>query len=314
MLAHVVRNGLIESTHDGAIAAVDGNGRLRAVYGDVGRSFFLRSAAKPFQATVAQELGAALSPQQMALACASHGGQPVHVAIVCQMLAEVGLDARALACPPTFPFGTGARERLIAAGHRRPRSLWHNCSGKHAAMLRACVARGWPVETYAEPEHPLQVRIAEVMEDALGENHGPAGVDGCGVPAFRGTVRSLAGAYARLATDVRFRAAWNAMHRYPALTSDLSEPAARIAAWLDAAAKHGAEGCLGVAVRNTMGIGVKVWDGGARAVGVAAVEALRQLGLVPPGTGRYLEDVARPPVLGGGNRQGSIEPDFELRA
>jgi len=82
VLARVVRNGLVEAAHDGAVPVIDGTGHRVASCGDLTRPFFLRSASKPFQATVAQESGADLSAQQMALACASHGGQPVHVAIV----------------------------------------------------------------------------------------------------------------------------------------------------------------------------------------------------------------------------------------
>ena len=312
MLARVVRSGLVEAVHDGAVAAVDESGRLLASSGDLDRPFFLRSASKPFQATVSQESGADLSAQQMALACASHGGQSVHIAVVRAMLEEVGLDENALRCPPVWPFGEGATQRLVEAGHRRPKPIWHNCSGKHAAMLRACVASGWPIERYLDPDHPLQQRIAETMAGVLGQNPGPVGVDGCGVPAFRGTVGTMAGAYAALAVDRRFATAWIAMHRMPALTSDLSQPAAAIATWLDAAAKHGAEACLGVAVRHRLGVALKVWDGAPRAVGVGMVAALDQLGVVPPAARAALEIVGRPPVLGGGVPQGSIEPAVEL--
>jgi len=312
VLARVVRNGLVEALHDGVVAAVDVDGRLLASAGDLDRPFFLRSASKPFQATVSQESGAQLSMQQMALACASHGGQPVHIAIVRDMLAEVGLDESALKCPPAWPFGEGAKEQLIAAGHREPRAIWHNCSGKHAAMLRACLAAGWPIEEYLDAQHPLQQRIAETIHQVLGMNHGPVGVDGCGVPTFRGTARSMAGAYATLGSDTRFAPAWVAMHRWPALTSDTSQPAAHIATWLDAAAKHGAEACLGVAVRNRLGVAAKVWDGSPRAVGVGMVAALDQLGLVSGPARQALREISHPPVLGLGVPQGMIEPMVQL--
>lgn len=312
MLARVVRNGLVEASHDGAVAAVDSEGSLLAWTGDLERTFFLRSAAKPFQATVSQDSGARLSIQQMALACASHGGQPVHLAIVREMLSEVGLDDAALRCPPVWPFGEGAQEHLLAAGHRKPQAIWHNCSGKHAAMLRACVASGWPIDGYLDPKHPLQLRVAETIHDVLGENRGLVGVDGCGVPAFRATVSSMARAYAQLASNPRFAPAWVAMHRTPALTSDTSQPAAYIANWLDAAAKHGAEACLGVAVRDRLGVAVKVWDGSPRAVGVGMVAALEQLGLVPRVAQEGLRDISHPAVLGGGVPQGAIEPTVRL--
>ncbi len=312
MLARVVRNGLVEATHDGAVGVVDVDGRLVASAGDIERPFFLRSAAKPFQATVSQESGAGLSPQQMALACASHGGQPVHIAVVRAMLAEVGLDESALRCPPAWPFGEGTQDGLVAAGHRRPLPIWHNCSGKHAAMLRACVAAGWPIATYLDPHHPLQERIAATMHDVLGTRHGPVGVDGCGVPAFRGNVRSMAAAYSVLAGESRFAPAWWAMHRHPALTSDTSQAACHITTWVDAAAKHGAEACLGVAIRKRLGVAVKVWDGSPRAVGVGMVAALDQLGLMAPPAREGLRLISHPVVLGGGKPQGVIEPMVQL--
>ncbi len=307
MLARVVRNGLVEAVHDGVVAAVGVDGRLLASSGDLERPFFLRSTLKPLQATVSQESGAGLSREQMALACASHGGHPVHIAVVREMLAEVGLDESALRCPPAWPLGEGAKERLIAVGHREPQPVWHNCSGKHAAMLRACVAAGWPTDGYLDRGHPLQQRIGETVRDVLKGDPGPVGVDGCGVPAFRATARSMARAYATLASDPRFVPAWLAMHCRPALTSDTGRADAQIARWLEAAAKLGAEACLGVAVRNRMGLAVKVWDGSSRAVGVAMVAALEQLGLVSGAARRGLSAISHPQVLGGGVPQGAVE-------
>ena len=122
----------------------------------------------------------------------------------------------------------------------------------------------------------------------------------------------MARAYATLAHEPRFAPAWISMHRLPALTSDLSQPAANIANWLDAAAKHGAEACLGVAIRNRLGVAVKVWDGSPRAVGVAMVAALDQLGLITAAARQGLRAISHPPVLGGGVPQGTIEPAVQL--
>jgi L-asparaginase II len=287
-------------------------GELVAAAGDVERRFFFRSAAKPFQAIASQEAGADLRPEQMAVACASHGGQPVHVAIVERMLSEVGLGEHHLRCPPAWPSSDAARDRLVASGARGPRPIWHNCSGKHAAMLRACVAQGWSTATYLDAEHPLQQRVYEMIETVAEETPGPVGVDQCGVPVHRVGTRGLARAYARLGTEPRLRAAWIAMHRFPPLTADAKYPAARIAVWLDAAAKHGAEGCLGVAIRDRLGVAVKSWDGSQRGVAVGMIDALRRLGLVPEFIDGFLEPVARPPVLGGGVVVGRVEPVVRL--
>ncbi|GBD84775.1 L-asparaginase II [bacterium BMS3Abin02] len=306
MLAEVVRSGLVESTHDGAIAAVTPEGALVASLGDIDRVFFLRSAAKPFQATVSQELGADLVPEQMAVACASHRGHPVHVAIVGSMLTEVGLDEAALQCPPSWPSSAEARDRVVAAGYQHPKRVWHNCSGKHAAMLRACVAQDWPIETYLDPGHPLQRRTFDMMAEVVGHDPGPVGIDGCGAPVFRGSVRSLARAYAVLGSQDRLAYAWDAMHRYPALTYDQGLAPSLIATWLDAAAKVGAEGSLGVSIRGQMGLAVKSWDGSSRPTGAAMVALLDHLGFVGRDGGRALESVRVVPVMGGDRTVGSI--------
>jgi len=305
VLADVVRSGLVESTHDGAIAAVTAEGTVLAFSGDIDRVFFLRSAAKPFQATVSQELGADLVPEQMAVACASHRGHPVHVAIVRSMLAGVGLDESALQCPPSWPSSVAARDQVVAAGYRQPERVWHNCSGKHAAMLRVCIAQSWPIETYLDPEHPLQRRILELMADVLGHDPGPVGIDGCGAPVFRGSVRSLARAYAMLGSQDRLAYAWDVMHRYPALTYDQGLAPSLIATWLNAAAKVGAEGILGVSIRDQMGLAVKSWDGSLRPTGPATVALLEHLGFISRNIARALESVAVP-VRGGGHTVGSV--------
>lgn len=311
-LAAVVRSGLVESVHYGAVAALASDGQVLAAAGDIDRTFFLRSAAKPFQATASQEFGAALEPEQMAVACASHRGQPAHIALVRGMLEEVGLDESALRCPPAWPSSATARDRVVAQGHRRPQRIWHNCSGKHAAMLRACVAQGWPRESYLDPDHPLQRGIGSVVGEALGHDPGPVGIDGCGAPVFRGTVRSLALAFARLGSDDRFAYAWTSMHRFPSLTYDQGRAATMIATWLNAAAKVGAEGSCGVALRDGVGIALKSWDGATRANGPVLVDVLRHLGYLPAYAAQVLWDVGHPVVLGGGRPVGEIQSQLEL--
>ena len=146
--------------HDGAVAVVSADGALVAHSGDIDQPFFLRSAAKPFQALASQEHGAALGPLELALACASHDGHPVHTALVGSMLVRVGLSETDLQCPPSWPLSPEAETRLrVEMGNSgEPRRIWHDCSGKHAGWLRACQSQGWPIDIYLAPDHPLQVR------------------------------------------------------------------------------------------------------------------------------------------------------------
>lgn len=308
MLAEVVRSGRVEARHEGSVAAVGTDGAVLACWGDVERPYFFRSSAKPFQALVSQETGAGLPPEHLAVACASHTGQPVHAAIVRTMLAEVGLGEEALRCPPAWPYADAARNRLHAEGYRRPRRIWHNCSGKHAAMLRACVAQGWPTGSYTEADHPLQQRIAALLADLTGHEVGPPGVDECGVPVFLVTTLGLARAFARLAFDERLRPVAVAMHRFPALTADADRLAAQMATWLNAAVKGGAEANMGVAIFGRMGVAAKCWDGSFRGLGVGMLEALRQLGVLVGSAEQYLKEPARPPLFGGGRPVGNVEP------
>jgi L-asparaginase II len=313
LLAAKTRSGLVETIHEGAVAVVSGDGDLLAWSGDIDRPFFLRSAAKPFQAAVSQEEGADLQPTELALAAASHDGEPVHVAIVEAMLASVGLTSSDLQCPPSRPLSETAWRRNQAAGDDAPQRIWHNCSGKHAAWLRASRARGWPIEGYLDPEHPLQRRIAGFVSE-LGEYPAtPSGVDGCGAPVHRTTTRAMALLFARLATLPDLREVFAAMHRFPALVSGTGNGDAAVATAINAAAKRGAAGCAGVAIEDRLGVAVKAWDGDGSVADVAMVSTLESLGVLSSYATAQLASIARPAVLGGESQVGEVEPRVELQ-
>ena len=311
MLAERVRSGLVETAHDGVVAIADADGRLIARSGDVERPFFLRSSAKPFQAHVSQEAGAELAPLELAMVSASHRAYPMHVALVNEILAAAGLDESHLRCPPAWPYGERARDMAAAGGARSPRRLWHNCSGKHAGFLRACVANGWPVDSYLEPQHPLQRRVAALVSELGGFNVEQVGVDGCGAPVLRTNAAAMARLFARLAEDP-FNEVFTAIHRYPGLIAVNGAPDTEIAVATHAAAKGGAQGCLGVGLASGIGIAVKSWDGLGDIAGVAAVAALEALGALSDTARGALAAVASPPVLGGGRRVGDTESRLDL--
>lgn len=312
LLAVRVRSGLVETLHYGAVAVAGADGELLACAGDVDQPFYLRSAAKPFQAFVSQESGAGLEPVQLALACASHRGHPVHVAVVRSMLEGAGLEESHLRCPPAWPIAESAARRLAAAGETEPRAIWNNCSGKHAAFLRACVASGWPVDSYLHPDHPLQRRIIDFVTELSGDSAEPVGVDGCGAPVLRTTTVAMARLFARLATMEELSEVFEAMHRYPALVSSNGEGDASIAVATKSAAKGGAQGCLGVAVKDRHGVAVKCWDGSMEIATMTAIVALDKIGDLSPEARRRLEALARPPVYGAGNVVGAVESRLDL--
>jgi L-asparaginase II len=289
------------------------DGTLVASSGEIDRPFFLRSSAKPFQAFVSQTLGADLAPTELAVACGSHRGEPVHVALVEAILTRRGLDASMLLCPPDWPLYRDAALRLARSGESKPRRLWHNCSGKHAAFLAACAARGWPLESYLDPSHPLQTEVVSLVSELGGYDVTPVGVDGCGAPVLRTTARAMATLFARLAAESELRPVFQVMHRYPALVGGTGAGDTAIAVSTSGIAKGGAQGCLGVALEEGLGVAVKSWDGLGQVATVGAVAALGSLGRLTATAQTHLEPFGRPPVLGGDEPVGELVPRLRLR-
>lgn len=307
MIIGSVRSGLVEAVHPVAVAAVDSSGRVVAASGDIAdRDFFLRSAIKPIQAAVSQRNGAALGLEQLAVAASSHSAFPVHVAYVEQMLLEVGLEAGHLRCPPDHPSSGDAEVLWAQRGRSQPERIFHNCSGKHAAMLRACVANDWSLE-YTARHHPLQEAVIVAAQEVTGRPVTPTGVDGCGVPTLRSDVTGLARAFARIATDADLAEVRSAAMRYTALTRDGDRPEAQIARWLPTVVKGGAMGCVGVAwIEGGIGIAAKSWTGDGAAADVAALTLMEELGLVPDHPRAQLAGLFAPEVLGGGSPVGHL--------
>jgi L-asparaginase II len=312
-LVRVVRSGFEESVHLGSVAVANADGGLVAWAGDPDRVAFARSSMKPLQAAVSLAMiDHDLSDPEMAVMCASHNGEPVHVEAVERLLARAGLDAGALQCPPDLPLAAGAP---AASPERR----FHNCSGKHAGMLVACAGRGLDLSTYREPDHPLQLAVLDAVRAAGGEPRA-IGVDGCGVPVHALSLREMATLYARLVTPGRMgpveasaRRAVAAMAAEPYQVAGRDRVCTAVMREIPGViVKVGAEGlvCAGIPASG-LGVAVKVEDGAARAQATAIVRALRLLDVV--GETEPLEPFARPPVLGGGQPVGYLDAVFDLQ-
>ncbi|HLA66053.1 MAG TPA: asparaginase [Acidimicrobiia bacterium] len=309
MIVVSTRSGLVEAEHPVIGVAMDAAGTVIATLGgdDVDREFFMRSAAKPFQATVAQRSGAGLGIEQLAMASASHGGQPVHVALVRDMLAGVGLEEHHLVCPPDRPSSLSADRLWAGMGHLAPERVFHNCSGKHGAMLRACVASDWSLE-YAAPDHPLQREIGEFVAEVTSRPVGPVGVDGCGIPTLRTDVTGLARAFARLVTDPDLRPVAEADARFGALTSDGERPEATLTRWFPGPVKGGALGCIGAGwLEGGIGFATKCWSGQPAPAVVGLVTLMDRVGILPHHPKEMLEELLAPAMLGGGRPVGHLE-------
>jgi L-asparaginase II len=203
ILARAYRGDHVESFHTGSIAVVDSLGRLLAYAGEPGLRTCLRSAAKPFQAIPLLEYGGIeeyeLSGEELALTCASHGGEPVHVATAAALLRKGEFDESDLLCGAHMPYDEKAAAELRAAGEE-PSPLHNNCSGKHAGMLLATEVMDIPAAHYIDAAHPLQQTMRTTLADFAGleAEEIPIAIDGCGVPAFFLSLQRAAFAYARL--------------------------------------------------------------------------------------------------------------------
>ncbi len=202
-LTRVYRGNEVESVHRGSIAIVDARGKLIAFAGDPSLRSCLRSAAKPFQAIPLLEYGGVdeydLAREEIALTCASHGGEPLHVATAAAMLRKGEFDEEDLLCGAHLPYDEKAAADLRASGEA-PSPLHNNCSGKHAGMLLATQVMDAPSARYIDAEHPLQELMRSTLADfaGLAPEEIPIGIDGCGVPAFFLSLYRAAFAYARL--------------------------------------------------------------------------------------------------------------------
>ena len=218
LLAEVWRGGIPEVVVRGHVAVVDARGRLLASAGDPEAVTTLRSAVKPLQALPFVATGAlGAGAEEIAVACASHNGEPRHVEVVRRMLERAGLDESALSCGPQWPYSEEA-SRALARNGETAAAVHNNCSGKHAAMLAACVHNGWPVEGYAAFDHPLQRDIRRRMSEHAGirVSDTPHGVDGCGLPTHGLPLLWLARMFASAsAHDAAFQRCQDAMAAEP---------------------------------------------------------------------------------------------------
>jgi len=310
VVAELVRSGFVEGRHHGSVVALDRAGEIDWSVGRVDAPVLPRSCNKPVQALAMVRLGLDLPPELLALACASHSGEPFHLDGVRRILALADLPESALQTPPDLPFDPDEREAVIRGGGDRT-SVQMNCSGKHAAMLLTCVLRGWDTATYLDPAHPLQRVIHDTFEDLTGEPVDVTGVDGCGAPVLSASLIGLARAFRRLATatDGPEQRIADAVRAHPEWVSGTRRDERELLAAIPGAiGKMGAEACYAVALPDGRAFALKVDDGGDRARPVLMAAALQRSGVdAEPGVdGDAVRRTGRAPVLGGGREVGEI--------
>ncbi|MFJ8362249.1 asparaginase [Streptomyces sp. NPDC093984] len=309
VLAEVVRSGFVEGRHRGSLVVLAEDGSVEFALGDVTAPVFPRSSNKPMQAAGVLRAGLELTGERLALAAASHSGETFHLDLVRKMLADHGLTPERLQCPPDLPLDPQEAEAYLASGAVRER-VTMNCSGKHTAMLAVCALRDWPLETYLDPEHPLQQLIHSVVEEAAGEPVAAVGTDGCGAPLTAISLTGLARAYRSFvlaAPGTAERNVADAMRAHPEYVAGTRRPDT----WLmreipGALSKMGAEAVQAVALPDGRALAFKIDDGATRTLGPVLARALTLMGVEAP----VVQRIGRAPLLGGGREVGEIRAAF----
>jgi L-asparaginase II len=315
VLAKVIRGETIESVHSGHVSIINGDGKTVFEVGDPSTVTYFRSAAKPFQALPFITSGAAdafaFTEKEIALACASHSGEVVHVAIAARMLAKIGCAESDLKCGTHLPFSEVDSKHLQRSGEE-PTQLHNNCSGKHAAMLAFAKHIDADIGTYDSSDNHIQKRILKCISDftEVPEGDIAVGIDGCAVPNFAVSVRAMAKSAINLVHPAEFHETIqaassrvvSAMTEYPELIGGSNRLDTQLmqAAPGGIISKVGADGVWLCGILpcekwpTGLGIALKIADGDDhRARPVVAVEILRQLGILTAGD---LIDISPMPI------------------
>ena len=307
---NVSRGGKLESAHAIDVAIADTRGTVVKAWGEVERAVFPRSAIKALQALPLVESGAAdalsLGDRHLALACASHNGEPSHVEAASSMLAAAGLDQSALECGAHPPRLRRDREALRESGSR-PQPLHNNCSGKHGGMLARAVHSQEPTKGYIQPAHPGQSRVAKVLEEVIGVPHDDRNraIDGCSIPTYAVPLDALAVAFARFGVGEGYsgdrasaaRRLRSACFAHPDMVAGSGRVCTAIMSALPGRAfvKTGAEGVYVAAFADLgLGLALKARDGATRAAEVALVALVMRTLELDPAAVPELAQMANP--------------------
>jgi len=323
------RGPVVECVHYGDVAVIDPEARIVAQCGNPDTYTYFRSSAKPIQALNLLLSGAAerfgIQDRELAVICASHYSEAYHLETVRGILAKAGLDEGYLSCgaarsiKPEIAFAQAEQGIL-------PQRIKSDCSGKHSGMLITCLHKGYPLESYLDPQHPLQKEIIAIVAEVCDYpvDQISVGVDGCGVPVFALPIRNMALGYARFANPdflpAKFRLAaqriFQAMTSYPEMVAgsggfctDLMK-----ATQGRMIGKVGAMGVYTIGIKEPrLGIAIKISDGTPGIAQVAAMQVLYVMNLLSDEEYRLLEPHHKPAVLNDeGQAVGTVRAVFNL--
>lgn len=304
-LAIVSRSGVDESVHFGALVALQPNGDVSFSVGDTRIAIYPRSSTKPFQALAMVRAGLALPPEQLALVCASHNGENVHIETAQKILRGAGLTDDALLNTIDYPLHVASAHDAIRRGDAKS-SLQMNCSGKHSGMLATCVRNGWALDSYLDVNHPLQRAITDTITETTQREPLAIGVDGCGAPAHVVELVGLARAMRAIAigdAGPEGTQVFNAMSQHSYVVGGDGRHVTTIVSNIPGLfAKDGAESVYVAATRDGHAVALKLSDGSGRATPTVLLAALRRLGVDTSA----VPDSIREVMLGHGQPVGEV--------
>ena len=302
VLAEYVRDGFVESVHRGYLLALNADGSTNLALGNSEQLIFPRSCVKSIQGAAMVRAGLKLEPRLLALGCSSHSGSAEHLSAVREILALAKLDESALQCMLDKPLGEEDRR---AWGDKPPTRISMNCSGKHAAMLLTCITNGWPIESYLDPAHPLQVAIKSEIEALAGEAITLTSTDGCGAPLFLMSLAGLARAIRAitLSADDVHQSVMSASRAFPEMVAGKGRLTTQMMEAVPGLyMKDGAEAVEVASMVDGRTLVFKVADGSLRPFRVLVHAGLQRLGIDSPYEAEN--------VLGGDRVIGAIRATF----
>jgi len=282
VLAEVTRGGVIESLHLGHLIILNSDGTTYLSKGSPELAFYPRSAVKSLQASAMLKAGLTVSDEELAIVCASHSGNQIHIDLVSKMLADRGIPLSAMQNASDKPLG---EKEKITWGDKAGTQLTQNCSGKHAGMLITCQQNGWDLGTYLEMGHPLQIAIKNEIELLAGEKVSTSTFDGCGAPLFAISLTGLAKTFSTLvkSNDLVYKQIVTACTKYPELVAGEGRLTTRMMRSVPGLfMKEGAEGIQVCALSDGRVIAIKIIDGSWRPVAPIIMEVFKRWGVLMP--------------------------------
>jgi L-asparaginase II len=282
VLAEVTRGGIVESLHLGHLIVLNSDGTTYLSKGSPELAFYPRSAVKSLQASAMLKAGLTVSDEELAIICASHSGNQIHIDLVTKMLEKRNIPLSALKNATDKPLG---EKEKISWGDKPGTQLTQNCSGKHAGMLITCQQNDWDLDTYLEMNHPLQIAIKNEIELLAGEKVSASTFDGCGASLFAISLTGLAKAISTLvkSNEAIYKQIVTVCTKYPELVAGEGRLTTRMMRAVPGLfMKEGAEGIEVCALSDGRVIAIKIIDGSWRPVAPIIMEVFKRWGVSMP--------------------------------